>query len=189
MRLAPDNRIGDYLHTNSIRFVTEELASVHPYAKTGQILINVRNFPLIALIDRNTRKVEWALTGPWVGQHDAEMLPNGNMLIFDNRGNIKPGQQESRIIEFNPMTQEVVWEYGGNKAEPFASSWRSAQQRLPNNNTLITESNYGRLLEVTSAGEIVWEYRNPVRGGDNNEYVAVICQAKRIAANELRFLQ
>jgi hypothetical protein len=37
-------------------------------------------------------------------------------------------------------------------------------QRLTNGNTLITESSFGRFFEVTSQGEIVWEYVNPYLG-------------------------
>ena len=37
-------------------------------------------------------------------------------------------------------------------------------QRLPNGNTLITESSFGRFFEVTKEGEIVWEYVNPLFG-------------------------
>jgi len=37
-------------------------------------------------------------------------------------------------------------------------------QRLPNGNTLITESSFGRFFEVTKQGEIVWEYVNPFFG-------------------------
>jgi hypothetical protein len=33
-------------------------------------------------------------------------------------------------------------------------------QRLPNGNTLITESSFGRFFEVTKEGELVWEYVN-----------------------------
>ena len=37
-------------------------------------------------------------------------------------------------------------------------------QRLPNGNTLIAESSFGRFFEVTTEGEIVWEYVNPFFG-------------------------
>ena len=33
-------------------------------------------------------------------------------------------------------------------------------QRLPNGNTLITESDAGRVFEVTEGGDIVWEFVN-----------------------------
>ena len=32
---------------------------------------------------------------------------------------------------------------------------------LLNGNTLITESNEGRIIEVTNTGDIVWEFLNP----------------------------
>jgi hypothetical protein len=39
----------------------------------------------------------------------------------------------------------------------------SSAQRLPNGNTLITEGNGGRIIEVTAGHEIVWEYISPYR--------------------------
>ena len=34
-------------------------------------------------------------------------------------------------------------------------------QRLPEGNTLICEGLRGRIFQVTSSGEVVWEYVNP----------------------------
>jgi hypothetical protein len=42
----------------------------------------------------------------------------------------------------------------------------SSAQRLPNGNTLITEGADGRLFEVTTGGDIVWEYVSPYFGTD-----------------------
>jgi hypothetical protein len=41
-----------------------------------------------------------------------------------------------------------------------------AAQRLPNGNTLITEGADGRVFEVTTGGDIVWEYVSPYFGVD-----------------------
>ena len=46
------------------------------------------------------------------------------------------------------------WQNGG-------AACRSGAQRLPNGNTLICEGMTGRLFEVTSVGEVVWEYVTP----------------------------
>jgi len=40
----------------------------------------------------------------------------------------------------------------------------SGMQRLPNGNTLITEGQAGRLLEVTPDHETAWEYLTPLAG-------------------------
>ncbi|MHB8104453.1 MAG: thioredoxin, partial [Dehalococcoidales bacterium] len=43
------------------------------------------------------------------------------------------------------------------------SAFVSSAQRLPNGNTLITEGNGGRIIEVTAEHEIVWEYVSPYK--------------------------
>ncbi len=183
----PKSPIGDYLHANAVEVVTREMAEAHLYAKPGDILISMRQPGVIALIDPVAEQVTWARRGPWIGQHDPDFLANGNMLIFDNRGRMAAGGI-SRVQEFDPLTGSVVWEFHGTPQEPFWSGVRSGQQRLPNGNTLITESDRGRLLEVSSAGDIVWEYVNPETGGPDNAYRPVLTWGERYLSEELDFL-
>ena len=44
----------------------------------------------------------------------------------------------------------------------FNSHHGSAVQRFPNGNTLVQLARVGRMVEVTPAGDVVWEYVNPV---------------------------
>src|SRR5262245_35868658 len=67
-------------------------------------------------------------------------------------------------MEVNPATNEIVWKYQDQPAWNFFSPRMGYAQRLPNGNTLITESSFGRFFEVTKEGEIVWEYVNPFFG-------------------------
>jgi hypothetical protein len=55
-------------------------------------------------------------------------------------------------------TDVVVWEYNPEPPERFYSFFISGAQRLPNGNTIITQGAGGKIREVTSGGEIVWEY-------------------------------
>jgi hypothetical protein len=113
------------------------------------------------------------------GQHDAHMIREGlpgagNILVFDNQGSagFPPVYlnlfQGSRILEINPKTKEIVWQYdastSGKPYWTFFSSFISSARRLPNGNTLICEGMHGRLFQVTPEGEIVWEYVNPHYG-------------------------
>jgi hypothetical protein len=91
----------------------------------------------------------------------------------------------SRVIEFDPATYEIVWSYAGDARHPLESRLRSDQERLANGNTLITESDAGRLLEVTPEGEIVWDYVNPVRGGDAEEFIPIVSWGQRIDPEKL----
>jgi len=67
--------------------------------------------------------------------------------------------------------------------------YKRQNQRLPNGNTLITESTQGRIFEVTPENEIVWEYYNPHRTGEENELIATVMGARRLNGKKLIFLE
>jgi hypothetical protein len=131
--------------------------------------------------------------GPIIGPHHAHVIPKGlpgegNILVFDNGGAAgfgapNPGsptgewnalRDYSRVLEFDPQTLDIVWEYSARTAgflpvaedAKFYSHYASGAQRLPNGNTLIAETMYGRIIEVTRESEIVWEYVSPYSVSD-----------------------
>lgn len=174
MRAGPSWNIqSDFLHTNSIQIIDRTLASKLPFAKEGQVLLSLRDIDTIAILDLDSEEVIWALRGPWHRQHDADILANGNFLLFDNYGHYEQGGM-SQVIEFKPSPLDVVWTYHGKEQHLFESGIRSTQDRLPNGNTLITESDGGRIVEVTRGGEMVWEFINPVRAGEGDRMIPVI---------------
>jgi hypothetical protein len=65
------------------------------------------------------------------------------------------------VIEVNPATNEIVWQYGEEFPFHFYSPRVSNAQRLRNGNTLINEGSFGRFFEVTLEGEVVPEFVNP----------------------------
>lgn len=141
------------------------------------------------------RTPELKRLGWLIGIHHAHMIPKGlpgegNILVFDNGGWAgygapNPGAQQginnamrdySRVLEFDPLALEIVWQF--TPAElglvypvdyaRFYSPFISSVQRLPNGNTLIAEGSDGRLIEVTQAHDIVWEYISPYWGKQMN---------------------
>lgn len=180
---------GDYLHTNSIDLIDADDAKVFPFGEEGHVLISMRELGggAIATIDMTSETITWATQGPWIGQHDPDITRDGNLLLFDNHGYFNGSAQDmvSRVIEFDPTTYRIVWEFAGDADDPLDSNWRSGQVRLQNGNTLITESAGGRLLEVTPDKDIVWEFINPVRAGENNEYIPIVASGERISPESL----
>jgi hypothetical protein len=173
----------DPLHTNTIKLITDEQAKHFPFGKAGQVLLSFRELGAIGVVDVEKQALVWAARGPWLGQHDPDILPNGDMMLFDNFGNFSDADGFSRVIEFNPRTMEIVWSYSGTPLSPLKSALRSWQQRLENGNTLIVESDGGRIVEVTPKGEIAWEFLNPVRHKDEPAQppkIPVIGWAERI---------
>jgi hypothetical protein len=177
-RFHPDNIIWDGRQTNIIAITDKE---------SGKIVWQIGPD-----YDRSQalRELGWI-----IGQHHAHMIPRGlpgegNILAFDNGGfagygSPNPGaptghnnalRDYSRIIEFDPITLKVIWQYSYEEAgylpkmnnSDFYSPLISSAQRLPNGNTLITEGSSGRIFEVTKPFEIVWEYVSPYYGINNN---------------------
>jgi hypothetical protein len=169
-------RIGDIFHTNAIRVLDGRLADKIPAFRKGNVLVSLRQLSVVAVVDMRLGKVVWALSGMWRAQHDPKILPDGHMMVFDNKG----GDRSSRVIEFDPVTQAVSWTYSGTEEAPFYSEMCGAAQRFPNGDTLITESDYGRAFEVIPDGTIVWEFLNPKRLGSNHQLIATVFEMIRI---------
>lgn len=148
---------GDLFHENTIQVFDGSLADRSPLFAAGNVLISIWTLDTLAIVNPDVERVLWAMNGLWHRQHESALLPNGNMIVFDNRGN-KGG---SRILEFDPMTQQIAWSYAPENPGDFHSEWCGGLQRLPNGNTLVTETNRGRTFELSPDGDIVWEFINP----------------------------
>jgi outer membrane protein assembly factor BamB len=129
----------------------------------GLVLMSLRTTSGVIGVDKTTGDVAFHIGHDVVAQqHTPVELDNGNILIFDN-GNFRHGMSTpfSRVIEVDPRTKQVEWEYADEMRSSFFSPYMGAAQRLPNGNTHITESSTGRLFEVTPDGQVVWEYVIP----------------------------
>jgi hypothetical protein len=167
---------GDIFHTNTLVLLEGRLADRLPAFRRGNFLISMNWLNAIAVLDPEQQKIVWAQAGPFFTQHDPKVLTDGNMLIFNNR--VRPKQ--SAIWEFDPTTRKISWRYEGRAAEQFFSGTCGAAERLPNGNTLVTESDGGRAFELTRDKRIVWEFYNPYRAGERDEFIATIMEMIRI---------
>jgi hypothetical protein len=151
----------DLFHCNSIEWMHyEHLADRHPLYALSNVLVCSRRQDRIFVLNWETKELVWAwgekeLQGP----HDAKVLVSGNILVFDNG----VARHWSRVIEIDPLSGEIVWQYRAPQPTEFFTFSRGSNQRLPNGNTLITNSDNGAAFEVTPDGEIVWEFRCPYR--------------------------
>lgn len=145
----------DVLHTNSIQVIDHDVDGL---CGEGDILISFRELDMIAILNVEREEIVWQWgVGIVSSQHHATLLDNENILLFDN------GTERgySRVVELDPRTGEIVWSYTADPKAEFYSSARGSCQRLPNGNTLITDSGKGPIFEVTPSGKVVWKYYVP----------------------------
>jgi len=159
----------DPYHLNDVEMLRPEMAAAFPMFKAGDLLVDLRNLQTMVVLDGETRKVKWSMTGPFFGQHDPDFAPNGRIIVFDNRitGN-SPQLGYSRVLEIDPATRRVVWSYEGSDQEPFYTPIGGKVQWLPNGNILAGEPQGGRVFEIARANgqnEIVWEWVNQIEPG------------------------
>lgn len=145
-----------FSHTNTVEIINEDIKGV---CSKGNILISSRDMSLIGIFNVEDRRFVWTW-GPGfvIGQHQPTLLDNGNFLMLDNGWK---SRNYSRVIELDPVTKEIKWEYTADTKEDFYTLGVGGNQRFPNGNTLISEGCSGRIFEITKDGRVVWEFYNP----------------------------
>lgn len=126
------------------------------------------------------------------GAHDVHWIPDSlegpnKLLLFNNGWQRTDGSAWSNVLklelpwnvqtnryEYTPGTsyepQAHYWEYEDSVTQlehgtNFFSGYISGAQALYNGNTLVCDGAYGRLVEINSNKDIVWEYYNPIVQG------------------------
>ena len=180
-RLDPEQEVicprefrGEWTHCNGVTELVD-----------GNICISFRQTSQVIFIDKATGDVYWRYgPGELSHQHNPTQLANGNLLIFDNGEHRTVGSVYSRVVELDPTTKEIVWQYRGDPALSFFSTGISSAQRLDNGNTFICDGRTGRLFEVTTEGDVVWEYMNPeTRPWRTEKHNRAVFRARRYAVD------
>ena len=115
------------------------------------------------------------------GQHFPHIIKpglkdEGKIILFNNGTDREPVFSEVMIISapttspgiysydpdssYGPQTAEFT--YSSNEDNDFTSGILSGAIRLPNENLLICDGNSGRLFEINSTNDIVWNYIIPM---------------------------
>jgi len=178
----PDH--ADIFHSNSVVTIDDAVAKSSDLFRSGMLLVSLRDIDTVALIDPVSTTVEMAWRGPWRAQHQPVPLSTGSVLLFDNQG----AENGSRVVEFDPDTGELGWIFPQQAAASLSSAEAGSCQRLPNGNTLITESEMGRAIEITPDRAVVWEFSSPHRAGEQLEMVATLFEVVRMPADAFTFV-
>jgi Arylsulfotransferase (ASST) len=158
----------DWTHANAIL----------PDYENNTLLVSLHHFSMLANIDRATGEVLWEMgpfhgdftleSGEWfIRQHSPEILPNGNLLIFDNgysfavRNDLPTvfdfERPYSRAVEYEidleARTLNQVWEF--RETPDFYSDAMGDVDLLPSGNVLVTSSQEGNFWEGTNLGRLM----------------------------------
>jgi len=160
----PESR--DWCHANGVAYDPAD----------NSLIISLRTQDTVIKIGRENGKLVWILgphgswRAPWsksllepVGecewafhQHDPSVLPNGNIMMFDNGTYraLPPDKKMpdeicySRAVEFSVdkknMTVKQVWSYGGPDSDSLFATYQGGVLRLPDTGNIFI--NYGGVI-------------------------------------------
>ena len=125
--------------------------------KEGNYLVSERRDGFIFIVDKDTKKIVWYTNGEELGYHSSHyphMIPiglegEGNILFYNNG---LMTTETSSIIEFNPLTKEIVFEY---ESESIKSAFRGSVQKTIEGTYIICASEKGILVEVDRNKNII----------------------------------
>ncbi|MGC1428202.1 MAG: arylsulfotransferase family protein [Albidovulum sp.] len=165
---ANGNRLDDVMHLNDVEILSAADAPAFPMFNAGDILLSSRNLFQLWVLDGVTHKIKWQFSGPLIGQHDPDFHPDGTITVLDNRprgeilstADASGAPDGSRILSIDPKDSSFRVLYRSDERNTFNTPYRGKHQILENGNILITETDGGRVFEVTRDGEVVWSFVN-----------------------------
>jgi hypothetical protein len=148
----------DWTHVNDVDVVDEH-----------RLLVSPRNFDQVLVVNRTTDEIEMRLGADddhdvLTEQHNPDWLVSEDgtptILVADS-GNDRVVEYRRDCGDADPMTapeEACSWERTWTLGVDGGLTWPRDADRLPNGNTLVTDSLNHRVIEVTPDGEVVWEY-------------------------------
>jgi hypothetical protein len=164
-----DEYVTDPIHLNDVQHVLEDGA----FWQKGDVFLSVRHRSLIALYRPSTNEIIWHQQGPWMMQHDVDVISDHEIAIFDNNmatfpyGELVLGTNNAVIFDFETGQTRSPYKTGFD-ANAVKTINQGLSTILPNGDIFVEEQNWGRVLVMAPGGEIRWDYVN--RAEDGNVY-------------------
>ncbi len=159
----------EIVHANKVAELSSSLADTFPLFDAGDLAVSLRQLNLIFVLDPINKKIKWHQTGPWIRQHDPEFRSDGRISIFNNnvyrtaysheRTNLNH-KFSTNIIAVDPVSRKTEVIYGEKSGQEMLSVIRGQHELLKNHGMLITEFDAGRVFELDSDNNMIWEYVN-----------------------------
>ncbi|MCB2112245.1 MAG: hypothetical protein KDD85_01710 [Parvularculaceae bacterium] len=156
----------DPLHVNDVQPALKD----GKFWKKGDLFLSNRNSSTILIYRPSTNKVVWRKDGPWLLQHDVNILNDREISVFSNNTTYLPRGEQTLGVN-----SEYVYNFEtGRLREPYLPGFRKNEIRtptagrgkiLPSGDIFVEEQDYGRILQMNSDGDIRWSFINRASDG------------------------
>ncbi len=203
----------EFSRFTSVEVLSENsLAKKNPAFKKGNLLLCFNPYSSYGILNISSGKIEWVRYLPErTTLHSPTFTTSGTILVFQNSTDSVDWTSDDRydslrsvlfqkiphkilskkpdarlwtsITEYDPLTNNKVWEYTAMPKESMQAPQMGNAQRLTNGNTLVcitTKENGGRIFELTPDKKIVWDYSSSEINPENGKPIKLY-RAKRIS--------
>lgn len=151
----------DPLHLNDV----EPVLADGRFWKQGDLFLSIRNPSMLALYRPSTDEILWTKQGPWLMQHDVDILSDHEIGVLDNNAAAVPDGElvlgTNRILVYDFETGAVSERYGeGFEAADIRTKTNGLFSVLSDGAVMVEEQNYGRLIGLGPDGATRWSYVN-----------------------------
>lgn len=155
----------DVLHTNDVEVVGPDFARHHLRIEAGDLALSLRNLDAVIFLRPASGRVVDVITGPFLRQHDPDLLPSGRIAIFDNRG-FDTANELGRIMEYDPLTRQIQWSWAGEDGQGLDHLYMGKIDATADGRIMVADVYAGRAVEIDPAsGEILWQWSNRALDG------------------------
>lgn len=159
----------DPLHTNDI----EPVLADGPYWKKGDLFVSARHRSLALLYRPSTDEIVWLKQGPWLAQHDIDILDDHRIAIFNNnlinRGNGGFIPENTNVMIYDFATDEVTspWDAAMGRDLQFRvlADTNGLMDFTASGHMIVEEDTSGRILIYGPDRRLVAEYINRASDG------------------------
>ena len=146
----------DPIHINDI----EPAMTSGKYWKKGDLFLSLRNKNSIVHFRPSENKVINYIKGPFLRQHDVDIISDYELSIFNNNISIhKKKISEIVIYNFENNSFKTKFEDQLENLDLFTYS-QGLSEFFDDGSILIEEQNEGRIVLIDSKGKLEWEYVN-----------------------------
>ena len=168
---AMHHSLNNAMRMNDVQPVLEDGA----VWRRGDLFVSLRSRSVVLLYRPSSDEVVWIASGPWMHQHDVNVVGPHEISVFSNNAAwLGPGRRREVLGANEVHLHDLV---SGATRSP----WRDALRRhdvrtatqgratvLAGGDVFVEETTYGRALRVGADGTIRWTYVN--RGDDGRLY-------------------
>jgi Arylsulfotransferase (ASST) len=152
----------DPFHVNYITLLNDAGAARLPNTRAGDLVVSLRSSSSVVVMDQDDGTIRHVIYGPMVAQHSPQVLPGGDLVVFDNLGGLDT-TNGTRILQVDLATGDGTTVFPRDAAAVGGDLKSIAQGvvRMSPDGTrgLISETLNGRVIEFDLAsGAPLWTY-------------------------------